>query len=95
MSMGLSSEQLDAYRRDGYIVVEDLVTPAEVQALRSRGELQRGGVLGLAEQAPAHPLEAARDESLGRIQERQRPRAETGRPGVTYWRLETLEWTKC
>ena len=36
MPMQLTSEQLEAYRRDGYIVVEGLVPPEEVEALRNR-----------------------------------------------------------
>ena len=36
MSMKLSPESLDAYHQDGYVVVEDLLTPEEVEALRDR-----------------------------------------------------------
>ena len=32
----VTPEQLEAYERDGYIVVEDLVTPGEVEALKDR-----------------------------------------------------------
>jgi len=34
--MQLTSEHLDGYERDGYIVVEDLLSAAEVEALRNR-----------------------------------------------------------
>jgi ectoine hydroxylase-related dioxygenase (phytanoyl-CoA dioxygenase family) len=34
--MRLSPDQLDAYHRDGYLVVEDLLSPEEVEALRTR-----------------------------------------------------------
>src|SRR5687768_7138743 len=46
----LSPDQLEQYRRDGFIVVEDLLTPEEVEALRSRvreythGGRQRGKI---------------------------------------------------
>ena len=44
MSMQLTPEQLEAYHRDGYIVVEDLVPPDEVEALRNRlSEYTHGG----------------------------------------------------
>jgi phytanoyl-CoA hydroxylase len=44
MSMRLSDEQLEAYHQDGYIVVEDLVSPGEVEALRARlQEYTHGG----------------------------------------------------
>ena len=44
MPMQLTSEQLDSYERDGYIVVEDLVSAAEVEALRNRlREYTHGG----------------------------------------------------
>ncbi len=36
MPTRLTPEQLDAYQRDGYVVVEDLLTKAEVDALRER-----------------------------------------------------------
>ncbi len=36
MAMQLSPEQLEAYQQDGYIVVEDLVSQEEVEALRER-----------------------------------------------------------
>lgn len=34
--MKLTQEQLEAYHRDGYVLVEDLVTPEELDALRNR-----------------------------------------------------------
>lgn len=34
--MSTSTEQLDSYHRDGYLVVEDLLTPDEVEALSRR-----------------------------------------------------------
>ncbi|MCS6859794.1 MAG: phytanoyl-CoA dioxygenase family protein [Abditibacteriales bacterium] len=44
MPMQLTPEQLNAYQQDGYVVVEDLVTPAEVAALRQRvWEYTHGG----------------------------------------------------
>lgn len=44
MPVSLTLEQLNTYHRDGYIVVEDLVTPEEVAALRQRvGEYTHGG----------------------------------------------------
>jgi phytanoyl-CoA hydroxylase len=44
MSIRLTDEQLEAYHRDGYIVVEDLVPPQEVEALRNRlREYTHGG----------------------------------------------------
>ena len=44
MPIRLTSEQLEAYHRDGYLVVEDLVTPEEVNALRERvREYTHGG----------------------------------------------------
>jgi ectoine hydroxylase-related dioxygenase (phytanoyl-CoA dioxygenase family) len=44
MSLYLSSEQLAAYAQDGCIVVEDLVSPGEVAALRERvREYTHGG----------------------------------------------------
>lgn len=36
MPMQLSTRQLDAYRRDGYLLVENLVTQEELAALRNR-----------------------------------------------------------
>ena len=36
MSMKISQQQLESYNRDGYLVVEDLVTSEEVEALRDR-----------------------------------------------------------
>lgn len=36
MPTRLTPEQLEAYHRDGYVVVEDLLTPAEVEGLRER-----------------------------------------------------------
>ncbi|MEK7832261.1 MAG: phytanoyl-CoA dioxygenase family protein [Acidobacteriota bacterium] len=36
--MGLSVEQLDAYERDGFLVVENFATLAECQALKQRAE---------------------------------------------------------
>lgn len=42
--MILTSEQRDAYHRDGYLVVEDLITPEETEALRERvREYTHGG----------------------------------------------------
>lgn len=42
--MQLTSEQLVAYQRDGYVVVEDLLPPVNVQALRERvREYTHGG----------------------------------------------------
>ena len=44
MPIQLTSEQLDSYARDGYVVVEDLLTQAEVEALRERvHEYTHGG----------------------------------------------------
>jgi phytanoyl-CoA hydroxylase len=44
MATKLSAEQLEAYHRDGYIVVEDLLTSEEVDSLRSRlREYTHGG----------------------------------------------------
>jgi len=44
MPIQLTSEQLDSYARDGYVVVEDLLTQAEVGALRERiHEYTHGG----------------------------------------------------
>jgi len=44
MSMQLTSEQLEAYDRDGYIVVEDLISPEDVKALGHRlREYTHGG----------------------------------------------------
>lgn len=44
MPVKLSAEQLEAYERDGYIVVEDLVSPEEVEALKNRvWEYTHGG----------------------------------------------------
>jgi len=36
MSISVTAEMLDSYRRDGYILVEDLLTTEEVAALRQR-----------------------------------------------------------
>jgi phytanoyl-CoA hydroxylase len=36
MAIGLTAEQLAAYRRDGYIVIEDVISAQEVEALRAR-----------------------------------------------------------
>ena len=48
MPMQLTVEQLEAYHRDGYIVVEDLVSPEQVEALRARlhSYTHQGRVLG-------------------------------------------------
>jgi len=44
VNMRLSPEQLEAYHRDGYVVVEDLVSPEELEALRNRlREYTHGG----------------------------------------------------
>ena len=44
MPMQLTPEQLEAYHRDGYIVVEDLVTSEEIEAIRNRlREYTHGG----------------------------------------------------
>src|SRR5262245_37985318 len=44
MSMHLSAEHLDAYQQNGYLVVEDLVKPDDVAALRERlREYTHGG----------------------------------------------------
>lgn len=44
MSIRLTNEQLEAYHRNGYIVVEDLVPPEEVEALGNRlREYTHGG----------------------------------------------------
>ncbi|CAN5413028.1 N/A [soil metagenome] len=44
MPMQLTADQLEAYNRDGYVVVEDLLPPAEVDALRERvHEYTHGG----------------------------------------------------
>jgi ectoine hydroxylase-related dioxygenase (phytanoyl-CoA dioxygenase family) len=44
MAMKLTQEQLEAYHRDGYIVIEGLVPPEEVEALGSRlREYTHGG----------------------------------------------------
>lgn len=44
MPMQLTADQLEAYYRDGYVVVEDLLPPAEVDALRERvHEYTHGG----------------------------------------------------
>ncbi|MEM7029216.1 MAG: phytanoyl-CoA dioxygenase family protein, partial [Chloroflexota bacterium] len=44
MPVKLTTEELDAYHRDGYIVVDDLVTDAELEGLRTRlRELTHGG----------------------------------------------------
>ncbi len=44
MPMQLTAEQIEAYNRDGYVVVEDLLPPAEVDALRERvREYTHGG----------------------------------------------------
>ena len=46
MPMQLTAEQLEAYHRDGYIVVEDLVSPNEVEMLGHRlREYTHGGRL--------------------------------------------------
>ena len=36
MPMQLTPEQLEAYHRQGYLVVENLVSSVEVEALRNR-----------------------------------------------------------
>ena len=44
MSMQLTADQLAAYQRDGYVVVEDLLSPDEVEGLRDRlSEYTHGG----------------------------------------------------
>src|SRR5689334_5056439 len=44
MAIKLTAEQLAAYKRDGFIVVEDLLTPQEVEDLRVRlREYTHGG----------------------------------------------------
>ena len=44
MPKQLTPEQLEAYRRDGYIAVEDLVSPSEVEELGRRlREYTHGG----------------------------------------------------
>ncbi|MFA6112012.1 MAG: phytanoyl-CoA dioxygenase family protein, partial [Candidatus Latescibacterota bacterium] len=43
-ALRLSAAQLDTYQRDGYLVVEDLLTAGEVQALGQRlREYTHGG----------------------------------------------------
>lgn len=50
MPIQLTSPQLEAYHRDGYVIVEDLVSTGEVEALRVRlheythGDRPRGGL---------------------------------------------------
>jgi ectoine hydroxylase-related dioxygenase (phytanoyl-CoA dioxygenase family) len=50
MVMQLTSDALEAYHRDGYIVVENLLTPQQVEALRNRlreythGDRPRGSI---------------------------------------------------
>ena len=44
MPIKLTSKELEAYHRDGYIVVDNLVTDAELKGLRTRlRELTHGG----------------------------------------------------
>ena len=48
MPIQLTAEQLEAYHQDGYAVVEDLVSPEQVEALRARlhSYTHQGRVLG-------------------------------------------------
>ena len=72
-SMQLTHEQLDAYRRDGYLIVRGLWTPEEVEACRryfdgvaERGEPVRAGWPGAGQNAVAWSPVADSNDPLKR-----------------------------
>lgn len=73
--MTLSQAQLDAYRRDGFIVVPDVLSPAEVAALRHVTDALVEGSRAVAAHSDVYDLEpghSAADPRVRRIKEPHR-----------------------
>ncbi|MCC6445103.1 MAG: phytanoyl-CoA dioxygenase family protein [Armatimonadetes bacterium] len=78
MAMQLTSEQLEGYERDGYVVIEGLVAPEMVEALRARArEYTHGG----------RPLGSVRAQVEPKV---ARGELQVAHPGDSFRKLEGL-----
>jgi hypothetical protein len=69
----LSEDQVEAYRRDGFIVVEGVLTGAEIQALRDATDALVEGSRAVTEHTDVYDLEPGHSPDEPRVRRIKTP----------------------
>jgi len=70
---GLAAEQVDFYRREGYLVVHDVLDETEVERLRAAADELLEGARGLSDHTDLHDLEDSHTPEAPRVRRLKLP----------------------